>query len=46
VTVNVWGHVFGVSGIQELASAMNDAVLNRDVTFTATNTKTGVVVTK
>jgi len=30
----------------ELASAMNDAVLNQDVTLTATNTKTGVVVTR
>jgi len=27
VTVNVWGHVYGTSGMAELASAMNDAVL-------------------
>lgn len=46
VTVNVWGHIFGVSGIQEVASALNDAVLNKDVTLTATNTKNGVRVTK
>jgi hypothetical protein len=46
VVVNVAGHVFGVSGVQELASAINDAVLNRDVTLTATNTKTGQVVTQ
>lgn len=46
VTVNVQGHVFGVSGVQELASAINDAVLNRDVTLTATNTKTSQVVTR
>jgi hypothetical protein len=46
VTVNVMGHVFGVSGVQQLASALNDAVLNQDVTLTATNTKTGVQVTR
>jgi uncharacterized protein (DUF927 family) len=46
VTVNVWGHVVGTSGISELASMMNDAVLNQDVTLTATNTKTGAVVTR
>jgi hypothetical protein len=44
VVVNVMGHVYGSNGIQELASALNDAVLNRDVTLTATNTKTGQVV--
>jgi hypothetical protein len=44
--VNVWGHVIGVSGIQELTAAINDAVLNRDVSLTATNTKTGVQVTR
>lgn len=41
VTVNVWGHIFGVSGIHEVASALNDAVLNRDEQLTATDTKTG-----
>jgi hypothetical protein len=46
VTVNVMGHVFGISGVQQLASALNDAVLNQDVTLTATNTKTGVQVTR
>jgi len=46
VTVNVWGHVYGSGGMAELASAMNDAVINQDVTLTATNTKTGVVVTR
>jgi predicted alpha/beta hydrolase len=44
--VNVWGHVIGVSGIQELTAAINDAVLNKDVTLTATNTKNGVQVTR
>jgi hypothetical protein len=44
--VNVWGHVIGVSGIQELTAAINDAVLNKDVTLTATNTKTGVQMTR
>ena len=46
VTVNVWGHIWGVSGVQEVASALNDAVLNRDVILTASNTKTGVQVTR
>jgi hypothetical protein len=30
----------------ELASAMNDAVLNQDIQLTATNTKNGVQVTR
>jgi len=46
VTVNVYGHVYGTGGMAELASAMNDAVLNSDVTLTATNTKTGAQVTR
>lgn len=46
VTVNVYGHIFGVSGVEQVAAALNDAVLNRDVTLTATNTKTGVQVTR
>jgi hypothetical protein len=46
VTVNVWGHVYGVSGVQELAAVLNDAVLNKDVVLTATNTKSGVQVTR
>ena len=44
VTVNVYGHVVGTSGIAELAGMLNDAVLNSDVTLTATNTTTGVQV--
>jgi hypothetical protein len=46
VTVNVWGHVVGVSGVSQLASMLNDAVLNSDVQLTATNTKTGAVVVR
>jgi len=46
VTVNVYGHIYGQNGIEDLASAINDAVLNRDVTLTATNTTTGVRVTR
>jgi len=42
VTVNVWGHVVGTSGVSEFANMLNDAVLNSDVQLTATNTKTGV----
>lgn len=46
VTVNVWGHVVGTSGVGELCDMLNDAVLNSDHTLTATNTKTGVQVTR
>jgi hypothetical protein len=46
VTVNVYGHVYGPGGMQALAAAMNDAVLNNDVTLTATNVRTKVVVNK
>lgn len=44
VTVNVYGHVVGTSGVAEFAGMLNDAVLNSDVQLTATNTKTGVQV--
>jgi hypothetical protein len=46
VHVYVQGHVFGVNGAQALADIINDAVLNRNVQVTATNTKTGQVVTR
>ncbi len=46
VTVNVWGHVVGTSGVGELCDMINDAVLNQDKTLTATNTKTGVQVVR
>jgi hypothetical protein len=46
VTVNVWGHVVGTSGVSELCDMLNDAVLNQDKTLTATNTKTGVQVVR
>jgi hypothetical protein len=46
VTVNVWGHVVGVSGVSQLASMLNDAVLNSDVQLTSTNTKTGAQVVR
>lgn len=41
VTVNVWGHVVGTSGVNELCGMINDAVLNGDSKLTATNTTTG-----
>jgi len=34
VTVNVMGHIYGSGGIEELASAINDAVLNRTSSYT------------
>jgi hypothetical protein len=46
VTINVQGHIFGTSGMTEVASMLSDAVMNSDATLTATNTKTGVQVTK
>jgi hypothetical protein len=46
VTVNVYGHVVGTSGVSELCGMLNDAVLNQDSTLTATNTKTGVQVVR
>jgi hypothetical protein len=45
VTVNVWGHVFGMSGVEELASALNDAVQNRDVRLVASQTRQGPLAT-
>jgi hypothetical protein len=39
VTVNVYGHVFGFSGVEELAGALNDAVSQRDVRLIATQVK-------
>ncbi|HEY7391986.1 MAG TPA: hypothetical protein VH640_25945 [Bryobacteraceae bacterium] len=44
VHVYVQGNLVGWQNIDELTSAINDAVLNRDVTLTATNTTTGVQV--
>jgi len=41
VTVNVWGHVVGTSGVGELCAMLNDAVMNQGSTLTATNTTTG-----
>ncbi|MDR3702551.1 MAG: hypothetical protein P4L56_23095 [Candidatus Sulfopaludibacter sp.] len=46
ITVNVQGHLVGWANIGELTGAINDAVLNSDQTLTATNTKTGVQVTR
>jgi hypothetical protein len=44
VSITIMGHVIGQSGVSELCSMLNDAVLNGDNTLTATNTKTGVQV--
>jgi hypothetical protein len=41
VTVNVWGHVLGTSGVSELCGMLNDAVMGQGATLTATNTTTG-----
>jgi hypothetical protein len=41
VTVNVWGHVVGTSGVSELCGMLNDAVMGQGATLTATNTTTG-----
>jgi hypothetical protein len=46
LTVIVEGHLVGWTNINELTAALNDAVLNQDVTLTSTNTKTGVQVTQ
>ena len=43
ITVHIYGNYYG-NGIQQVASDLNDAVLNLGVTLTSTNTKTGVVV--
>ena len=45
-TFIVQGNLVGWTHIGELTAALNDAVLNKDVTLTATNTKTGQVVTR
>jgi hypothetical protein len=42
VTVNVWGHVIGTSGVGELCNMLTDAVVNSGHTLTAMNTTTGV----
>ena len=44
VSVYVSGQVYGK--IDDLISAVNDAVLNRDVTLNATNTTTGQQLVK
>lgn len=46
ITINVAGPIVGPSGISQLTSMINDAVLNQDVTLTATNTRTGVQTTR
>jgi hypothetical protein len=46
VTVQVYGHVVGVSGVGELCGMINDAVMNGDAPLTATNTKTGQQVVR
>jgi hypothetical protein len=46
VTVNVQGHVIGTSGVTELCGMLSDAVMNKGATLTATNSKTGVQVTR
>lgn len=39
VSVHVYGHVVGASGIEQLASMINDAVQNRDVRLVATQVR-------
>jgi hypothetical protein len=46
ITINIAGHIVGQSGISELTGMINDAVLNQDVTLTATNTRTGAQITR
>lgn len=46
LTINLYGPVVGTSGVGELCSMLSDAVLQGDHTLTATNTKTGVQVTR
>ena len=46
VTVNLYGHVIGLSGAGELCSMLSDAVMNWNASLTATNTKTGKQVTR
>lgn len=45
VQVNVYGHVVGASGIEELAGMLNDAVQNRDVRLVASQTRQGALAT-
>jgi hypothetical protein len=46
VHVQIMGNLVGWSNIDELTQAINDAVLNRDVQLTATNTTSGVQVVR
>jgi hypothetical protein len=46
VVVNVQGHLVGWTNVSELTAAINDAVLNKDVQLTATNTTTGQQVVR
>ncbi|MDE2097869.1 MAG: hypothetical protein KGL39_11520 [Patescibacteria group bacterium] len=39
VSVHVYGHVVGASGIEQIASMINDAVQNRDVRLVATQVR-------
>ena len=39
VSVHVYGHVVGASGIEQLCSMINDSVQNRDVRLIATQTR-------
>ena len=41
VNVYVYGHVYGTSGVDELAGLLSDAVKGRDVKLIATQTKSG-----
>jgi hypothetical protein len=45
VSVHVYGHVVGASGIEQLASMLNDAVQNRDVRLVATQVRSTVPAT-
>ena len=39
VQINIYGHVMGVAGIEQVASMLNDAVQNRDVRLVATQVR-------
>jgi uncharacterized membrane protein YgcG len=45
VSVHVYGHVVGPSGIEQLCSMINDAVQNRDVRLVATQARSATPVT-
>lgn len=45
VTVNVYGHVVGVAGVEQLTSMINDAVQNRDVRLVASQVRQGTLAT-